>query len=75
MFEKFDNKSAEAFVKTIKTNSKLKSRINNVAQLNRLRTLGDILLNKPEITGDSKIFLELLVDENRTKDFYSEINK
>ena len=75
MFEKFDNKSAEAFVKTIKTNSKLKSRINNVAQLNRLRTLGDILLNKPEITGDSKIFLELLVDENRKKDFYSEINK
>lgn len=75
MFEKFDNKSAEAFVKTIKTNSKLKSRINNVAQLNRLRTLGNILLNKPEITGDSKIFLELLVDENRTKDFYSEINK
>ena len=75
MFEKFDNKSAEAFVKTIKTNSKLKSRINNVALLNRLRTLGDILLNKPEITGDSKIFLELLVDENRTKDFYSEINK
>ena len=48
MFEKFDNKSAEAFVKTIKTNLKLKSRINNVAQLNRLRTLGDILLNKPE---------------------------
>ena len=75
MFEKFDNKSAEAFVKTIKTNSKLKSRINNVALLNRLRTLGDILLNKPEITGDSKIFLELLVDEYRTKDFYSEINK
>ncbi len=75
MFEKFDNKSAEAFVKTIKTNSKLKSRINNVAQLNRLITLGNILLNKPEITGDSKIFLELLVDENRTKDFYSEINK
>lgn len=75
MFEKFDNKSAEEFVKTIKSNSTLKSRIGGVAQLIRLRTLGDILLNKPEIKGDTKTFLELLVDETRTKDFYYELNK
>jgi hypothetical protein len=73
MVEKFDNKSAEAFVQTIKTNPTLKSRIGNAAQLKRLRTLGDILLNKPEIKGDTKAFLELLVDESRTKDFYHEI--
>ena len=73
MVEKFDNKSAEAFVQTIKTNNTLKSRISNAAQLKRLRTLGDILLNKPEIKGDTKDFLELLVDESRTKDFYHEI--
>lgn len=75
MFEKFDNKSAEEFVKSIKTNSTLKSRISSAAQLNRLRTLGDILLNKPEIIGDTRTFLELLVDETRTKDFYYEISK
>lgn len=73
MVEKFDNKSAEAFVQTIKTNQTLKSRIGGAAQLKRLRTLGDILLNKPEIKGDTKVFLELLVDESRTKDFYHEI--
>lgn len=75
MVEKFDNKSAEAFVETIKNNLTLKSRIGNAAQLKRLRTLGDILLNKPEIKGDTKIFLELLVDESKTKDFYYQINK
>ena len=75
MFEKFDKKSAEEFVKTIKTNSILKSRICHVGQLSRLRTLGNILLNKPEITSDTKIFLELLVDESRTKELYNEINK
>lgn len=75
MVEKFDNKSAEAFVQTIKTNSTLQSRIGGASQLKRLRTLGDILLNKPEIKGDTKEFLELLVDESKTKDFYYEIDK
>jgi hypothetical protein len=74
MFEKFDNKSAEAFIQTIKNNSILKSRIGGVSQLKRLRALGNILLNKPEIKGDTKIFLELLVDESKTKDFYYEID-
>lgn len=54
MVEKFDNKSAEEFVKTIKNNTVLKSRINGAAQLKRLRTLGDIILNKPDIKGDTK---------------------
>lgn len=75
MIEKFDNKSAEAFVKTVKSNSELKSRIAHVGQLKRLRTLGDILLNKPEIKGDTKTFLELLVDESKTKEFYYSIDK
>ncbi len=75
MVEKFDNKSAEAFITTIKTNSNLKSRISSAAQLKRLRTLGDILLNKPEIKGETITFLELLVDESKTKDFYYAISK
>lgn len=75
MVEKFDNKSAEEFVNAIKVNSTLKSRIRTVAQLRRLRTLGDILLNKPEIKEETKIFLELLVDESKTKDIFYEIDK
>ena len=54
MFEKFDNKSAEEFVNTIKTNQKLKSRIRGAAQLNRLRTLGNIILNKAGIKDSVK---------------------
>lgn len=73
MFEDFDNASAEAFVKTVKTNSTLKNRISNRNQLNRLRTLANILLNKPEIRGDTKDFLELLADEEKTPKFYYEI--
>lgn len=75
MFEKFDNNSAEAFVEVIKMNAKLRSRIGGAAQLRRLRALGEILLNKPEIKGEAKLFLELLVDIGRTKELYQELNK
>lgn len=70
MFEYFDNTSVDSFIETIKTNKVLQGRIKNTAQLNRLRTLGDILLNKPELNHDSKVFLELLVDKEKTKEFY-----
>ena len=73
MFEKFDNKSAEEFVNTIKTNQKLKSRIRGAAQLNRLRTLGNIILNKAGIKDSVKSFLEVLVDDKQTKEFYHQI--
>jgi hypothetical protein len=70
MFEKFDNSSAESFVEAIKTDETLKTRIRHVGQLDRLRTLANILLNKPEIRGDTKEFLEVLVDKTKTKEFY-----
>lgn len=71
MFEKFDNSSAEALIDSIKTNETLITRIRISNQLNRLRTLGQILLNKPEIRQDTKEFLEILVDQSKTKEFYS----
>ena len=74
MFEFFDNASTEAFIDAIKTNSTLRSRIKNTQQLNRLRTLGEILLNKPEVRDDLKSFLEILVDKENTTDFFSLIN-
>jgi len=73
MFEKFDNSSAEAFVETIKTNETLQTRIRHVGQLDRLRTLANILLNKPEIREDTKDFLEVLVDTSKTKEFFTSL--
>ncbi|MES2378500.1 MAG: hypothetical protein V4553_18050 [Bacteroidota bacterium] len=70
MFEKFDNSSTEAFIETIRTNDQLQGRVRSVNQLNRLRTLGNILLNKPEIRDDSREFLEVLVDPAKTKEFF-----
>lgn len=73
MFETFDNASVEAFIETMKTSSTLRSRIRNVGQLNRLRTLGEILLNKPEIRDDLKSFLDVLVDREETTAFFDSI--
>jgi len=73
MFERFDNNSVSAFINNIRTNSKLKSRIKSPAKLNRLRTLGEILLNKPEIVDKNREFLELLVNGENTMEFYEEI--
>lgn len=75
MFEKFDNTSAEAFVETIKSNETLLQRIRYVGQLNRLQTLGNILLNKPEIRDDTREFLELLVDSTKTSEFFKALSK
>jgi hypothetical protein len=75
MFEKFDNSSAEAFAEFIKTSEDIQSRIRGAGQLNRLRTLGNILLNKPEIRDDTKSFLQILVDVEKTKEFYAQLRK
>ena len=74
MFEMFDNTSAEAFIETIKTNAKLQQRIRHTNQLNRLRTLGNILLNKPEIRKDTREFLEVLVVTEKTKELFISLN-
>lgn len=73
MFENFDNSSVEAFITTIKTNKVLQGRIKGTAQFNRLRTLGDILLNKPEIRDVLRSFLETLVDSEKTQEFFESI--
>jgi len=75
MFETFDINAVDAFIKTIKETQKLKNRIQDRGQLDRLRSLGDILLHKQNLRAEQTEFLELLVDESRAKDFYSEIRK
>ncbi len=75
MFESFDINAVDAFIKTIRETQKLKNRIQDRGQLDRLRSLGDILLNKPNLRADQVEFIELMVDEKRTKEFYDEIRK
>lgn len=75
MFENFDNNSAESFIEAIKKDKELKNRISYKNQLNRLRSLANILLNKPEIREDIKEFLEFLIDDTKTKDFFYSLSK
>jgi len=75
MFENFDINAVDAFIKTIRETQKLKNRVQDRGQLDRLRSLGDILLNKPNLRDEQTEFIELMVDEKRTKDFYDELRK
>lgn len=65
LFRAFDNESVDAFVSTIKENEKLKRRISEQGQLNRLRILANILLEKGGFKEESEYFLELISDETR----------
>lgn len=73
LFAKFDDKAAEAFIKTVREDEMLKRRIQRPGQLARLRILANILLDRSELRSDIREFLELMVDEERTGDFFKEI--
>lgn len=75
MFESFDSTAVDAFVEVIQTDAFLRRRIAGRGQLNRLRVLGQIALDKGLGSESSKRFLELLVDEDRTGEFYSQLPK
>ena len=70
MFEKFDDTAADAFISSIKTNKKIKSRIKNPAKLRRLRSLANIVLERVSINYHNKELLESLVDESKEKQFF-----
>ena len=75
MFEKFDNKSAEAFVKTVMKNETLAYRIMGSAQLRRLRILGTIIHDIPGIKKETLDQIDFLCDEGRTTEFLQIIEK
>ncbi|WP_225410280.1 cytochrome P450 [Stigmatella hybrida] len=74
MFEGFDDTATRAFVNAVKTNEKLQRRIQHGGQLQRIRNLGNILLNRPSLPDDLKQFIELLVAEGKTNEFFFLIN-
>ncbi|MCF8824632.1 hypothetical protein KIP45_00655 [Xanthomonas campestris pv. raphani] len=73
MFESFDSTAVDAFVDVIRTDAFLRRRIAGRGQLNRLRVLGQIALDKGLGSDLSKRFLELLVDDERTGEFYDQL--
>jgi len=73
MFALFDDNSATAFINTIKTSEKLKGRISTPTKLNRLRTLGNIVLEKTSSSFSENEFLKTLVDETKEKEFFKKI--
>lgn len=75
MFEKFDDESAHAFVESIKTNSTLKSRIRNTVKLRRLRNLCEIVSRRISDNFDEVDFLDMLLDEQREKEFFNLIKR
>jgi hypothetical protein len=73
IFQEFDDRAAQNFVETIKTNSTLKTRIGGSGQLARLRRLAQILLSRSGLRKDVEGFLNFLMDKEKEKEFIRSI--
>ena len=69
MFEKFDDNAIQAFIESIKTNQTLKRRIKNPAKIGRLRSLGNVVLERASDNFNELHFLEVLVDPEKETEF------
>lgn len=73
MFHSFDSESIDIFVNVVKEDRKLRRRIKDQGQLERLRILGNILLENEIASIDSEKFLEKLCDEGKTEEFFTKV--
>lgn len=73
MFESFDSEATDCFVEVVKTDSVLRRRISERGQLDRLRVLGNILMESEIASDDAENFLEKLCDEDCTEEFFTKI--
>ncbi|MCB1055441.1 MAG: hypothetical protein KDD11_07995 [Acidobacteria bacterium] len=69
MFAKFDTNAVEAFINAVKESKLLQRRIEDPAKLERLRSLGNIVLERVGGTFDGIQFLQALVDNEREQEF------
>jgi len=60
---------------THKESSLLRSRLGNKNQLERLRNLSNILIERTAPKTENYKFLELISDETKEREFYRAINK
>jgi len=75
MFAAFDDNAVEAFVETLKRNKALQHRIDNPTKLNRLRSLGNIALERASAHHPGRELLEQLVNSVREPDFLKAIKQ
>jgi len=75
LFTSFDSEAADAFAEAMYNNDLLKRRLKGQGQLNRLRILGNILLEKGVAKASTLELLELLADEQKPGKFYNKIFK
>lgn len=73
MFESFDSEATDCFVELVKTDAALRRRISEKGQLDRLRVLGNILLESEIASADAAKFLEKLCDEEKTEEFFTKV--
>lgn len=75
IFQSFDSASTDAFIEVVNTDPVLRRRIKEKGQLDRLRVLGNILLENEIASAKAVEFLEQLCDEGSTEFFFSIILK
>lgn len=75
MFEAFDDTAVEAFVLTIRKSPTLRRRIDDPTKLNRLRSLGNIALEKASLNYSGRDLLEKLVDPKREPEFFEALRQ
>lgn len=73
MFESFDAETTDHFVDVVKTDSTLRRRIAERGQLERLRVLGNILLESEIATPEAAKFLAQLCDEDKTEELFTKV--
>ena len=71
MFQSFDLASTDCFVETVKQDALLRRRIKEKGQLDRLRVLGNILIESEIASDDAERFLEALCDEDETEKLFT----
>lgn len=68
LFKMFDDRAARAFISALHTNKKLGERGRERGKAGRIRSLANILLERPGIAEDAQETLEMVADEGRTAD-------
>jgi len=71
MFQSFDSASTDCFVEAVKQDAVLRRRIKEKGQLDRLRVLGNILLESEIASDDAEEFLDALCDEDKTEELFT----
>ncbi len=71
MFQSFDSASTDCFVEVVSQDALLRRRIKEKGQLDRLRVLGNILLENEIASPEALKFLKGLCDEKNAEKFFS----